>query len=376
MTAPRRDISRTSRWLDLIAFLLHHRFPVTREQIFASVEGYRPRDAAERDPAAWSERDTESARRKFERDKVELRDMGISIDTVQVDARAGDESQVGYRLRQKDFYLPYLELEDAAPRAAADRPYQLRSVTVPHADLDVLDRATRRLAERQEYPLAASAQSLRRKLAFDLPIPLGRIERALAEPLDRDATNALAVLQEAVADHRAVRCSYYSIGRDVEGERELEPQGLFFNWGRWYCVATDRYRMDFKVFRVDRIRGAALVPGDDGRFRPNPKFRIRDFLGRSAWALSDAPAIDVTVRFAFPESRWVMAQGAGTVVEPITEDGGAIVRFLVHDAGPFLRWLLTFRSHATIIEPRQMRDELEALCKRVANLYSPARGPA
>jgi predicted DNA-binding transcriptional regulator YafY len=247
---------------------------------------------------------------------------------------------------------------------------------VSHDDLAVLDRATRRLADRQDSPLASAARSLRRKLAFDLPISLGRVERALAEPLDRDATNALAVLQDAVADRRAVRCSYYSIGRDVEGERVLEPQGLFFNWGRWYCVATERSGHRFKVFRVDRIRGAELIPGDEGRFPPNPRFRIRDFLGRSAWELSDTPAFEVTVRFQFPESRWVLAQGVGDVVEPLTDDGGAVLRFHVRDAGPFLRWLLTFRTHADVLEPVAIRRELDGLRTRVAGLYAPAGGGA
>lgn len=377
MTAPQRPIDKTARWLDLIAFLLHHRFPVAREHIFRQVAGYRPAESADSDPATWSETERETARRKFERDKDELRAMGIAIETVTVDASAGDETQKGYRLGEVDVYLPYLELEEAPPRARADHPYRtVRSLTVSRADLNVLNRATQRLAEREDYPLAPAARSLRRKLAFDLPIPLGRIERVLAEPLAPDASSALAVLQQAVAEHRAVRCAYYSIGRDVEGEREIEPQGLFFNWGHWYCVVSERGDYRFKVFRVDRIRGAELVQGNQGEFEPNPKFRIRHFLGRSAWELADVPATTVTVKFQFPESRWVMAQGTGDVVEPLTEDGGTVLRFAVHDTGPFLRWLLTFRTHAAVLGPREIREELGALRKRVATLYAPSGGAA
>ena len=50
---------KPTRWLDLVAFLLDRRYPVTREQIFAKVGGY--------------DGEPESARRKFERDKDELR---------------------------------------------------------------------------------------------------------------------------------------------------------------------------------------------------------------------------------------------------------------------------------------------------------------
>jgi len=32
--------AKTARWLDLIAYLLSHRFPVTREDIYQRVSGY------------------------------------------------------------------------------------------------------------------------------------------------------------------------------------------------------------------------------------------------------------------------------------------------------------------------------------------------
>ena len=71
-------IPKTSRWLDLIAFLLAHRFPVTREQIYESVSGYK--DDWER---ADDEKARESLRRKFERDERRERNrrkrMGLAL---------------------------------------------------------------------------------------------------------------------------------------------------------------------------------------------------------------------------------------------------------------------------------------------------------
>ncbi|MGH7673880.1 MAG: hypothetical protein ACREMV_01295, partial [Gemmatimonadales bacterium] len=95
-------VSKAARWLDLIAYLLQHRFPVTREQIFSHVAGYRSDVERGADPA--------SVRQSFERDKRELRAAGIEIETVDVPDAAGDEPAKGYRLRERDFYLPYLEL--------------------------------------------------------------------------------------------------------------------------------------------------------------------------------------------------------------------------------------------------------------------------
>ncbi|MGH8622489.1 MAG: hypothetical protein ACRET3_10150, partial [Burkholderiales bacterium] len=205
---PRRDkrseppssdrVSKTARWLDLIAYLLQHRFPVTREQIFSHVAGYRSDVERGADPA--------SVRQSFERDKRELRAAGIEIETVDVPDAAGDEPAKGYRLRERDFYLPYLELRQERAR---ERPYTgVPSIRMSSDDLDLLERGTRRIAAAPGFPLAAAAASARRKLAFDLPIPLARIERVLLAPAAQAATATLALFQQAVAHRTRVRCRY------------------------------------------------------------------------------------------------------------------------------------------------------------------------
>jgi predicted DNA-binding transcriptional regulator YafY len=112
------------------------------------------------------------------------------------------------------------------------------------------------------------------------------------------------------------------------------------------------------------LRGAAV------EFQSSPQdFDIRNYVGRSAWELSEAAPRAVQVRLQFPESRWVLAQGTGSAVEPITQDGGAVIEFQVHDTAPFLRYLLTFRDHVEILEPTELANELAELRQRVAALY-------
>ncbi len=353
-------MTRTARWLDLIAYLLG-RHSVSRAEIYRNVRGYLA------DPQGADDRERESARRKFERDKDELRTLGIKIETVQRPMAAGTEDQQGYRLKAGDFYLPYLEIEDGP---VAERPYQgLQSISLTRQDLEVLDRGSSQLAQRAEFPLAKAAASARRKLAFDLPITPAHVERILAEPMSDETEGVLALLQDAVARHVAVRCRYYSIGRDVEEERELEPQGLYFNWGRWYCVATPRRSFEFRVFRVDRIKSADLIPLPEGQFYPNPKFSIRQFLGRSPWHMGEGEATPVRVRIRYPEYRWVMARGLGYPVST-ADDREAELEFQVRDEPPFLRWLLTLRDRARVVSPNETAAALEAMRQEVAALYA------
>ena len=345
--------AKTARWLDLIAFLLGHRFAVTREQVFAKVRDYQG--------------DPESARRKFERDKDELRRLGIEIESVPLPDTAGDEPATGYRLRPQSFYLPYLELADQ-PTPAGERPYSgLRRVTLTRRELAALDRATRRLAQRTEFPLAEAAASARRKLAFDVPLELRTAELVLATPLPSGGRQTLAVLQQAVAERNAVRCRYYSIGRDTEDDREVEPWGLFFQWSHWYCVGRARERDALRVFRVDRMREAEMLAGAGAEFEVPAAFDVRHYLGRAPWELGEGAAVAVRVRFEFPESRQAMHRGWARVV---AEDRtGAELEFAVREPGSFLRWILSWRGRARVIRPPELARALDDLRREVARLY-------
>ena len=356
---------KAARWLDLLAYLLQHRFPVTREDIYAHVAAYRDEADAAMDGRAW-----ESLRRKFERDKDELRALGITIETVNPDQHACHEANTGYRLPARDFYLPYLEL---GGRGAGHLYTGLARIQIVKEDVAALDRATARVVQSGVPLLAAAAASARRKLEFDLPLPVRAVERVLSRPLTGKAAEALEVLQQAVAERTAVRCRYFAIGRDTEEQRLLEPYGLFFSWGRWYVVAYARERQAMRVFRVDRMRGVELLKGKGAAFEVPDEFSIRAYVGRAPWELSEAPPLTVRVRFEFPESRWVLAQAVGDTVNDLLEDGGAVLAFGVRDVQPFLRWLLTFRGRARVLEPVTMAQQLDALRRKVAALYTEAR---
>ena len=98
------------RWLDLLASLLSRRYPVSIGELRRDVPGYADESIQE-----------ESILRTFERDKGELRDLGVVIDTVV------DSEGVGrYQLRKQDFYLPLLSVCEALLPAETELRQQPR----------------------------------------------------------------------------------------------------------------------------------------------------------------------------------------------------------------------------------------------------------
>jgi proteasome accessory factor B len=351
-------ITKVQRWLDLLVYLLGRRTPATVEEVFAHVPAYGGGDAS-----------PDSLRRKFERDKEELRRLGIPLETVSYTINFGAEQVEGYLLRERDFYLPYLRIvEEAAPEATGRG-----EVALAGEELATAADALHTVASIPAFPLADDARSALRKLTFDLAPeartePAIRVEPSATEPPRPDEVR---LLTEALLARKRVRFRYAGIRRGTATDREVEPYGIFFQHGSWYLVAHDRGREDLRVFRVSRME--ALEPNRTRPATPDYEvpadFDLADHTGRQPWELGDDDALEATVRFAFPASLWADRNGMG---EPISEEAGgdAIRRFRVRQPAPFLRWVMGMAGEAEIVEPGELREAFAAMARETAALYA------
>lgn len=362
--------SKTERWLNLLAFLLDHRRPVPREEILSQVEDYKS------DWVGGSAKVRESVRRKFERDKAELKELGVIIEPLKekVLLEHSNQEVEAYQLKPRDFYLPYL-------KTGGPRTYFLNEVPLSASDLPILRRAAERIAALKDSPLGIAAESAVRKLAFDLPeLHVGAEERAFAMGVDQ---NVFEVLRTGVEQRRAARCRYYTIGRDTEASRVIEPYGLMLSWGHWYCVARHRSWItrppspqaergsggEVRVFRLDRMQDVQLIDGDEGDFTVPRDFKIGTYLNRAPWELSDEKPVTVRVRIEFPQSRWVIGERLGKVVKAVTDDAGSEFEFAVRAADAFIRWLLPLGNHVQVLSPPSFKKRLEQARAQLRAIY-------
>lgn len=407
------SISKTQRWLDLIAFLVGRRLPVTAEEIMEAVPDYA------RQWSSGERRDRDSARRKFERDKDELRRLGFPLETVPYSINYGLEQVEGYRLRDRDFYLPYLRLLEEstgagpAPRAAertrvsqgprepgpagptararrdvggvaeesprlayeapVSRSFALPSFDIRPEEVRAASRALRRVADLPSFPFRREARSAFRKLLFDLD-PSGLTGDGatgvlyLDPPGAPDVRETVRRLSDALAARKRVRFRYHGIYRGESTERDVAGYGLLFHHGHWYLVGHDALRNDMRVFRVGRM--ADVRPNARSANTPDYEvpadFDLRSYTGLQPWELSGEveEPLRARVRFRFPASLWAARNGYGSLEKQL--QGGAAVRsFDVHQVNPFLRWLLSLEGEAQVLDPPELRDELRAMALRV-----------
>ncbi|MDG4831135.1 WYL domain-containing protein [Solwaraspora sp. WMMD1047] len=224
--------TRTERLVNLVICLLSTRRYLTAAQIAATVPGYG------HDPD--DPRDHEAFQRKFERDKAELRELGVPLETGTASVF---DSEPGYRIAHREYALPDIPLEpdEAAAVGIAARLWQ-------HAGL------------------AAAASSGLAKLRaagidVDPQATLGMEPVVTVDP-------AFEPLTAAARDRRTAGFTYRVPSGDAPTQRRLQPWGVVCWRGRWYVVGHDLDREATRCFRLSRIVGAVKVSGAPGSFQP------------------------------------------------------------------------------------------------------------
>jgi len=212
-------VSRKSeRLINLtIALLATKRF-ITKSEIFKTIEGY--------------EGSPESKERMFERDKDDLRSLGIEIEVGSFDPLFNDEA--GYRIKQERYQL---DLGDVT--ALEISLLSLAAQAWQGASLD--DAAQRALVKLNSLGIAVDEENM-----------------PDSAPFFSDGGLDLPIITRAIAEHQILEFTYrnYELTDEV---RRVVPIGLSTRSGFWYFTGVDQSIEEIRTFRFDRVIGTFTV---------------------------------------------------------------------------------------------------------------------
>lgn len=237
-------VRKSERLLNLLIMLLVQRHYVSKDRIREILYPGSSTDAFEK---------------MFERDKEELRSLGVPIEVGSMDAYFDDEP--GYRIRPDEFALPDISLsaDEAAVIGLATRVWE-------HA----------RLAE-------ATTEAVRKLTALGVPLDVSALD--IAEPRLNADEPSFDVFWEATQERAPVRFEYRRSGDRSTSTRHVEPWGVVRYSGRWYVVGLDTDRGEERVFRLSRVQGEARKTGPAGSYDVPPGTDVR----ATAMRLAPAP---------------------------------------------------------------------------------------
>jgi proteasome accessory factor B len=318
---------KTERLLGLVVCLLSTRRYLTADQIRSAVPGYPEQD--------------DLFKRMFERDKEDLRELGVPLETGYNHPFDDDP---GYRIRRQAYELPELRLEadEAAVLGLAAR---------------VWSRA------RLEGAAAGALLKLRAAGIDDASIDAGEA-RSDIEPRLGTPEPAFGPLWEAVKDRRPVTFNYRAAGRSEPQRRELEPWGVVNRHGRWYVAGWDRVREATRVFRLGRISGPVKFCGPAGSVTVPAGTDVRELV--HDW--DSAPAPDRTAILRVRSGTCFGLRRHAVSVRADDGPGGQgwdLVTTRFADVAAFADYAAASGPDAVVLDPPDLREAVIARLKGV-----------
>jgi len=310
---------RTERLLSIVVLLLDSHRYLTAEQIRASVSGYPEAD--------------EPFKRMFERDKDELRELGIPLETGK---SAAFDDEIGYRIRRQDYELPEIHLtpDEAAALGIASRVWQSAELAGAAAGATLKLKAASRDADGDEDGV--------------------RLSRSI-EPRLTTHEPAFGPLWEAVRDRRPVTFSHTGGGRPDAIKRELEPWGVVYRRGRWYVAGYDRAREAPRVFRMSRITtGTVKLSGPAGSVKVPDGADVRELV--KDWDRTPPRNRTAVLRIrpgaGLPLRKWARDIDA----ETDRAHGWDRVTVSFADSGWYADYLASFGPDIMVLDPPDLRE--------------------
>ena len=298
---------KSERLVNLTIALLATRRYLTKSEIFRSIEGYEGSD--------------ESKERMFERDKDDLRSLGIEIEVGGFDPIFNDEA--GYRIKPESYALDLGEISGA--------------------DIALLSLAANAWNGQALNAIAHSALLKLKSIGIDSDIDA----IPMLAPRMVSAGSELVTVVEAITTRSPITFTY--IGQDLENQkRTLNPYALASRDGFWYFAGIDLDKGAIRTFRLDRVEGEIAVGKENASFEIPAGFDLFSHLDEGISA--KLATIDIRKGKAF-----ALRKKALSVVEKGEWDQ---ITIQYGDDATFIDSLLWHLDDVVVIEPSELRESV------------------
>ncbi|WP_210505391.1 YafY family protein [Naasia sp. SYSU D00057] len=320
---PSEAVPVEERLFSLVLALVATEHGLTKAEILSSVQGYRQRYKPGGDNA--------SLERQFERDKDDIRELGVPLETIELASDAGNNQNLRYRIPKGAYDLP------------ADVTFTPQETTLLNLAAEVW----------REGSLSSESHRALLKLRS---LGVDAIEPTIGyAPRIRVREPAFEPLRAAIDKHVVVRFSYLKPGEDTATERTVEPLALIKHEGRWHLASFDRGRQERRTFLLSRIVGAVTTTRT--AFTPPEG-------DAAAAALADLDRILANGRVRI---RVVPGSDAETRLQRRAAETLADDEFVLNysDSNLMADELASYGPEVVVLEPAHLRDRVVQRLRRV-----------
>lgn len=311
--------AKTERLVNLTMALLGSKRYMTKNEIFRRVAGYTGSN--------------ETKERMFERDKDDLRQLGIEIEVASHDPLFEDE--VGYRIRPEVFQLR--EKFDSEELGLISLALNL----IKESDLDT-----------PNYSISRRLNSL--AVTPMMPEEFRIKEQDIGE-------SGLGELLSALAERQTIEFDYRKDDSSKNETRKVNPLGLSAWRGSWYLVGEDLNRDDVRVFKISRIVSSIALLGTKNSYTIPSDFNIKDYLimlrpGEYKAILQIRKAAGIHLRSLASETKQI-------------DEEWDLVETYFRDSNEALREVMWLGADVMVIQPQELHTAVIQSFKRLVKRH-------
>lgn len=179
---------------------------------------------------------------------------------------------------------------------------------------------------------------------------------------DQRHRRVFKIVKRAVETERLLRFSYTSNKLELS-QRTVEPMTIAFRWRSWYLYGFCKSRMDYRLFRISRIKDPEILPS---RFSRRPR-SFNDFLASEENGRHEKK-VPVVIRFA-PEMGPMVEEYYREEECEHCSDGSLRVRSEAAMGGWFYSYILSFGGYAELEKPKEARQAIAELAQQISQNY-------
>jgi proteasome accessory factor B len=322
-SAPRIPVEE--RLFSLVLALLATDSGLTKNEILSTVQGYRQKFSHSGDNA--------NLERQFERDKDDIRDLGVPLETIESPGQAGNNQNLRYRIPRGAYELP------ADISFSPDETTLLNLAAMVWREGSLSGESRRAILKLRSLGVATTEPVLGYA-------PRVRVREAAFDPLS-----------SALEKRQFVRFAYLKPGEREARVRHVAPLALVQHQGRWHLYADDPEANTTKTFLLRRI--VSQVTATSQTF-PAPPADTKD---RALLELEDVWDLNTAIVEVEPGSDAATRLGKrrGTVTL-----GSGALELHFSDANILADELTSFGPEVLVLSPDWIRDAVRDRLLRVA----------
>jgi predicted DNA-binding transcriptional regulator YafY len=180
----------------------------------------------------------------------------------------------------------------------------------------------------------------------------------------RELDEIFTAANQAFMEKRSVFLKYYSFESKKITERDIDIYGFKLWFGIWYLIGYCHFREEIRTFRIDRIRQIKLL---DKKFKIPSDFDFDKYFEKS-WGIAHGERCTVLLKFSrkiedfIKEIKWHPSQKLS-----LDQDGNLIGEYEASGLDEIRIWILGFGEDIEVLEPRELKDSIIMILKRLCN---------